>query len=363
MYLLDPARGTRRRAMLRDQIAHGARLSRDAMSATRRDVRNRTYGAAAQARAVFSADETSDEVLVERVRSILGRVVSHPHAIEVAAADAVVTLRGPILESEAADLVEAVARVRGVREVTAELEEHKQAGDVPALQGGARRRRLRGDVLQERWSPTTRLMAGVGGAALMGYCMQRRDASGVVVGTFGFALFARALANVDTGRLMGASSARRSIDIQKTITLDAPVDAVFAFWNHYENFPRFMSHVLDVRSGPVAGQSHWTVAGPAGTSVSFDAEVTRLIDNQVLAWKTVEGAAVAHAGIINFEPMPDLRTRVNIRMTYNPPGGWLGHGIATAFGVDPKSSMDADLVRMKTLVETGRAPRDAAQGV
>ncbi len=47
-------------------------------------------------------------------------------------------------------------------------------------------------------------------------------------------------------------------------------------------------------------------------------------------------------------------------MSYTPPAGWLGHGIAAAFGVDPKHSMDADLVRMKTLIETGHAPHDAA---
>lgn len=55
------------------------------------------------------------------------------------------------------------------------------------------------------------------------------------------------------------------------------------------------------------------------------------------------------------------RTRVHIRMSYNPPAGWLGHGIAAAFGSDPKRSMDGDLVRMKTLIETGRGPHDAAQ--
>jgi uncharacterized membrane protein len=51
---------------------------------------------------------------------------------------------------------------------------------------------------------------------------------------------------------------------------------------------------------------------------------------------------------------------VQIRMSYNPPAGWLGHGIAAAFGADPKSSMDADLARMKMLIETGKAPHDAA---
>jgi uncharacterized membrane protein len=363
MYLLDPDRGTRRRAVLRDQIVHGARVGRDAMGATGRDLRNRTYGTVAQLKSAWGDDAPSNDVLVARVRSSLGRVVSHPHAIEVSANDGAVRIRGPILRSESARLVHTVKNVRGVRELVSELDEHEDAGNIAALQGGTDRPALRANFQQEQWSPTTRVVAVAAGAALMGYCVQRRDVRGALVGTVGFALFARAIANVPTGRLTGLSAARRSIDIQKTITLDAPVDAVFEFWSHYPNFPRFMSRVLDVRPGATQGQSHWTVVGPANTRVSFDTEITRLIPNHVLAWKTVEGAAVAHAGIVNFEPTPDNRTRVSIRMTYNPPAGWLGHGIATAFGVDPKSSLDADLVRLKTLVETGRVPRDAAQGV
>jgi uncharacterized membrane protein len=110
-------------------------------------------------------------------------------------------------------------------------------------------------------------------------------------------------------------------------------------------------------------QSHWKVAGPAGSTFEFDAEVTRAVPNQMIAWRTLPGSPVAHAGVVRFDPEADGRTRVHIRMTYNPPAGWLGHEVAAAFGVDPKHSMDADLARMKTLIETGRAPHDAAQSI
>lgn len=153
------------------------------------------------------------------------------------------------------------------------------------------------------------------------------------------------------------------MDVQKTITIDAPVEQVFGFWTAYENFPRFMSRVLVVRPDSRERRSHWTVAGPAGIPVEFDAEVSALVPNEALAWRTIEGAPVAHAGIVRVEPTGDGRTRVHIRMSYNPPGGWLGHGVAAAFGADPKRSLDADLLRMKTLIETGQAPRDAAQPV
>jgi uncharacterized membrane protein len=122
-----------------------------------------------------------------------------------------------------------------------------------------------------------------------------------------------------------------------------------------------MSRVLDVRPTTRERQSHWTVAGPAGVPVEFDAEVSAFVPNEAFAWRTIEGSPVAHAGLVRFDPVGDGDTRVHIRMSYNPPGGWIGHGVAAAFGADPKRSLDADLVRIKTLIETGRPPHDAVQ--
>jgi uncharacterized membrane protein len=84
------------------------------------------------------------------------------------------------------------------------------------------------------------------------------------------------------------------------------------------------------------------------------------VSNQLLAWRAVEGSLIDHAGIVRFEPSSGGGTRGSIRMSYNPPGRWIGHGFASAFGADAKSGLDADLARMKTL-ETGRVPHDAAQ--
>ncbi len=107
------------------------------------------------------------------------------------------------------------------------------------------------------------------------------------------------------------------------------------------------------------GRSHWVIAGPAGVPVEWDAVITRLIPNKVLAWKTIPGSVVEHAGILHFEPTPDGGTRVHIRLSYNPPAGALGHSLIALLGSDPKSRMDEDLVRMKTFLETGKLPCDA----
>jgi len=323
-------------------------------------VRNRARGLAAEMRSLVSSEEVSDEKLVARVRSRMGRFVSHPSAIEVRADQGRVTLSGPILAHEVDDLLSNISSVPGVTEIDDQLEVHKQAGDVPGLQGGRPRPGDRFELMQENWSPTARLLVGAAGGALAVYGLSRRDPLSLGLGTIGIGLLARGITNTEMKRLIGVGGGRRAVEIQKDINIAAPVEEVYQFWTNYENFPRFMSNVREVRDAG-NGQSHWVVAGPAGVPVEWDAVITERVPNRLLAWKTVEGSAVEHAGIIRFDPNADGSTRVDVKMSYNPPAGALGHGVAALFGSDPKREMDEDLMRMKTLIETGKEPHDAAE--
>ena len=361
MYLSDPVMGKRRRALARDKLVRARHGIDGALDVTTRDVTNRTRGLWSEIMACFSSDEVSDEVLAERVRSQLGGAVSHPSSIQVTAQQGCVTLSGPILAHEVAPLLKRIARVRGVTDVENRLQVHKEPDNVPGLQGEPVRR-LSGqqlDVMQTYWSPTTRLLMGATGGTLAVYGANRRDVGGTAISLLGLTLLARALTNVELRRLLGVGAGRRAIDIQKTININAPVERVFALWADYKNFPRFMSNVREVKDlGD--GRSHWIVAGPAGVPVEWDAVITSYTPNEVLAWKTEPSSIVQHAGIIHFQPNPDGSTAVNIRLTYNPGAGGLGHVAASVFGADPKSEMDEDLVRMKTFIETGKTPSDAA---
>lgn len=362
VYFLDPASGARRRARVRDTIAHSSVVTRRAAGKTSRDLAHRISGTAASLQQFAQTDSPDDDVLLERVRAKLGRVVSHPHAIDVIVNGGTVTLQGPILKREWKPALRETRSVRGVGDVIDALEVHEQAGGISSLQGGVPRRLERLEIFQENWSPATRAVMGAAGAALAIGGLMQRNWAGAVSGAAGVGLMARAISNLPVRRLIGVGAERRAIDLQKTIHIAAPVGEVFAFWSEYENFPKFMSRVLDVRMSDRAPRlSHWTVAGPAGVPVSFDAETTRVIPNEMIAWRTLPGTPVAHAGIVRFDRELDGSTRVHIRMSYNPPAGWFGHEIASFFGADAKQSMDEDLVRMKTLIETGKAPHDAAR--
>lgn len=360
MYMVDPDRGKRRRALMRDKLARASHKVPDAISATARDISNRVQGMAAQATSAFSSEDVSDEVLVARVRSKLGRIVSHPSSIEVAANQGRVVLSGPILAHETNDLLACVRAVPGVKEVDNLLDVHKQAGDVPGLQGGEPRSGDRFDLMQENWSPTSRLLAGAAGGALAVYGLSRRDPISLSLGAIGIGLIARGVTNLETKRLVGLGAGRRAVEIQKTINIAAPVEQVYDFWKNFENFPSVMSNVQEVRDNG-NGTSHWVVAGPMGVGVEWDAVITRDVPNELLAWKSVEGASVESAGIVHFTRNEDGTASVQVKLSYNPPAGAIGHAIAALFGSDPKTEMDADLMRMKSMIETGVQPHDAAE--
>jgi hypothetical protein len=171
MYLLDPDRGRRRRARLRDKMTRAAHTSVEAMGVAGRDLAHRTTGAAARVQRAVRQETVDDDTLRERVRAQLGRFVSHPRAIEVSAANGVVTLRGPILQAEVTRLLRAVERIPGVREIAPELDEHV-VQDIPALQGRATPRSALSGVRPGRWSPATRLLTG-GLASLAAFAVAR----------------------------------------------------------------------------------------------------------------------------------------------------------------------------------------------
>jgi uncharacterized membrane protein len=353
MYFLDPQLGRRRRLLVRDQLIRLISQTDDAISCVAYDITHRAQGLVAESRAWLSSEEVSDPQLGERVRSHLGRAISHPHAIQVRAQNGKVTLSGPILTHEVDNLLACVSRVRGVKEIENRLEPHQEAGNIASLQGGGRRRGVQIDFLQNNWSPATRTLVGATGLGMFTYGLKLSFPIACVVGTAGLGLMARSLTNERLSQLIGARGGRRGICVRKTLTLQGPVERVFPFFASYTNFPRFLASVQEVRDLG-RGHSRWIVTGPAGVPVSWNAVITRFEPNQVIAWRSERGSLIPNTGLLRFESLSDDRTRVHIQFAYNPPAGALGHLAAMMFGVDPKSSLDEDLVRIKTLIEEGK---------
>jgi uncharacterized membrane protein len=360
MYLLDPQSGNRRRALLRDQAVRILHQAGDAVGPATRDLGNRARGLLAESTAMIMNQPVADNVLEQRVRAKLGRFSSHPGAIDVTASQGQVTLHGPILAHELDQLLVAVATIPGVRGVHNWMDVHSEPGDVPGLQGGRSRPGASFELAQQNWAPGPRLLVGAAGAYLTLKGLARRGLLGAVLGTAGAGLLTRSLANSPMRRVGGLGSGRRAVQLQKTINVNAPVGEVFGFWSNFENFPRFMSHLMDVRDLG-GGRSHWKALGPAGVPVSWNAAITKVIDGEVIAWRSEPGSVVGNSGIVHFTPNADGGTQVDVRMSYSPPAGVIGHAVAAFFGSDPKTAMDEDLLRFKSLMEQGRTTADGEE--
>ena len=153
MYVLDPERGKRRRALVRDKAVRVANRTGERLEARSRDLKNRMRGVKAEAKSLTHAEPVDDTVLEERVRAEIGRAVTTPGGIEVAATAGDVTLSGPVLAKEVDDLLSAVRGVRGVADVVNALEVYETPEDVPALQG-ARGPRSKAERGRDRWDAT-----------------------------------------------------------------------------------------------------------------------------------------------------------------------------------------------------------------
>jgi uncharacterized membrane protein/gas vesicle protein len=360
-YLLDPDQGRRRRALLQDKLRHSANEITSTADVVARDARNRVHGLKAEAQKLLDREQPSDGHIEHRVNEAIADLSRHPRAIEVTVTNGRVRLSGPILRDEVDAVMATVARLPGVDVVENDLEVHDQPGSVAALQGEGRRGTTPGpELLQQHWSPAPRALAGAIGGAMLSYGAGRGRLTGTAATAAGGLLLARAATNLPVRQLVGMAMGEEAVHIEKTIDIAAPVEKVWSFVDDYETFPTFMTHVRAVRAGE-DGVSHWTVEGPLGVTVEWEAEITERRPNELLAWRTRPGATVEHAGQVALERANAGATRLHVELSYHPAGGAAAHAVARVLGADPKTQLDDDLLRMKTMIEEGKRPHDAAQ--
>lgn len=190
----------------------------------------------------------------------------------------------------------------------------------------------------------------VAGAVLAIYGLTRRGRVGSMLKTVGTGLLLSGVGKAGLG-VPGVSRGdrRRAVDIQKTLFIEAPIEQVYAFWSNYENFPLFMSHVREVEDLG-GGRSHWSVSGPGGVPIEWDAVLTQQEPDQVIAWRSEPGSMLENAGVIRFTTQGS-GTRVDLRVCYHPPAGGAGRAVAELLGTDPRVKLNKDLGRMKALLE------------
>jgi len=105
-------------------------------------------------------------------------------------------------------------------------------------------------------------------------------------------------------------------------------------------------------------RSHWRAKAPAGRTVEWDAEVIEERPDELIMWRSLEGADVMNSGSVQFKQAASNRgTEVVVELRYQPPAGGLGVTLAKLFGEEPATQMSDDLRRFKQVIETGDVVR------
>jgi uncharacterized membrane protein len=143
--------------------------------------------------------------------------------------------------------------------------------------------------------------------------------------------------------------------IEKSFDVDVPVSTAYNQWTQFEDFPRFMEGIEEVRQTDDT-HLHWK-AKIAGKAKEWDAQIVEQVPDKVIAWRSISGAP--NAGTVRFEPIEQGRTRVKLTMEYEPQG--FVEKVGDTVGV-VSGKVESAVERFKDLLEKRRAESGAWRG-
>src|SRR3984893_1972491 len=128
----------------------------------------------------------------------------------------------------------------------------------------------------------------------------------------------RNVASRDSGRVPGGS---RGVIVESSVIIHRPVMEVYSLWRDFENLPRFMYHLEEVRDLG-GGRWHWTAKGPLGATVSWEAEIINDVSPELISWRTLPNDDVVSAGSVRFKHAGgDHVAEMRVKLQYAPAAG------------------------------------------
>ena len=144
-------------------------------------------------------------------------------------------------------------------------------------------------------------------------------------------------------------------NIEQSIEVSVPVRTAYNQWTQFEDFPRFMEGVKEVKQVDDT-TLHWK-AEVAGQEREWDAKITEQTPDQRIAWTDIGGAT--NAGVVSFHKIDDSTTKVMLQIEFEPEGVLETVGDALGF---VKARSKADLGRFKEFIESRGSETGAWRG-
>ncbi len=141
----------------------------------------------------------------------------------------------------------------------------------------------------------------------------------------------------------------------KTVEVNVPVRTAYNQWTQFEEFPRFMEGIEEVRQLDDK-RLNWR-AKIAGKTEEWIAEITEQIPDERVAWRNITGAT--NAGVVTFHYLDENTTRVTLQLDYEPEG--VVETVGSALNV-PDRRIQGDLDRFKEYIENRGTESGAWRG-
>jgi uncharacterized membrane protein len=155
-------------------------------------------------------------------------------------------------------------------------------------------------------------------------------------------------------RGMGMGRGMKS-SVKESIEVDVPVSTAYNQWTQFEDFPKFMDSVKEVRQIDDT-HLHWR-ADVAGKETQWDSEITEQIPDKRIAWRSTSGPP--NAGVVTFHKVSDNKSRIMLQMDYTPQSADENVGDMLGF---VKMQMKGNLKRFKELLESRGTETGAWRG-
>lgn len=154
------------------------------------------------------------------------------------------------------------------------------------------------------------------------------------------------------GKTKGVSHTQ-AINIRTGLIVNKPKDEVYAFWRKLENLPLFMKHLASVTEID-SKHSHWEADIPGGIGrIKWNAEIVKEEEGYLIGWQSIPNSTINNAGKVTFrEALGGQGTELEVVISYHPPAGELGAGLAKSLNPVLEKMIRQDIMNFKDYIET-----------
>ncbi len=206
---------------------------------------------------------------------------------------------------------------------------------------------------------TERIVSSAVGGLLLSLGLVRNNKTKVPSIIAGAVLIARGLTGYSfLYKAMGKErvpQVAKNINIRTNIVVNKPRSEVYAFWRELENLPLFMSHLKSVDKIDEK-YSVWKAKIPGQPlTVDWTAEIVKEDPDNFIGWSSIPDSTIDNAGKVAFVDIDNGRsTEVDVTITYRPPLGVLGTGVALLLNNVFEKMVHNDIQNFKVFMETGK---------